>query len=306
MALPDFNKYKYIMFVDASGDDGYKFKNTSSDGSSYSFVVSCFVTTPQDLEYNNHILLNMKHAIFVKPEQEIKSTVLKRHRNADYVYMEMKKLRGFAYSLIADKRLLQTAPENYKNDFEEMSIIAKNHLSGITHLFPYIALRNSGNLSICDKVLIVIDNMKKREMDSIKNIISEVPHEQYDLIFRDSKDKDFTLIQIADIFAGTVRNYYENCLPLKLHNQYCKACCLLIINNTKGAMLGKCFDRKAQKLYMPYVSDKRFNIVISFHKEKGEKNGLGSSLVILPVSQMFYFTYIDCHIHQTRPWKHSH
>ncbi len=34
MALPDFKKYKYIMFVDASGDDGYKFKNTSSDGSS--------------------------------------------------------------------------------------------------------------------------------------------------------------------------------------------------------------------------------------------------------------------------------
>lgn len=29
----DLNHYKYIMFVDASGDDGYSFKETSSAGS---------------------------------------------------------------------------------------------------------------------------------------------------------------------------------------------------------------------------------------------------------------------------------
>ena len=45
-----------------------------------------------------------------------------------------------------------------------------------------------------------------------------------DLIFRDSKDKNFPLIQIADIFAGTIRTYNENCLPLKAHNKYCKIC----------------------------------------------------------------------------------
>ena len=53
---------------------------------------------------------------------------------------------------------------------------------------------------------------------------SGAPKEQYDLIFRDSKDKNFPLIQIADIFAGTIRTYNENCLPLKAHNQYCKIC----------------------------------------------------------------------------------
>lgn len=144
--------------------------------------------------------------------------------------------------------------------------------------------------------------MKKREMDSIKSILADAPQEQYDLIFRDSKDKDFSLIQIADVFAGTVRSYYESCLPLKIHNQYCKACCSLILKNKKGAMLGKCFDNKAKKLYLPYVSDTKFNIVIHFHKGKNSNNALGSSLLILPVHQMLYFTYIDCHIFQTRSW----
>ena len=302
MALPDFGKYKYIMFVDASGDDGYKFKNSSNEGSSYSFVVSCFVTTPQELEHNKQILLNMKHAIFIKPEQEIKSTALKRHRNAQSVYFEMENLHGFAYSLVADKRLLQAAPENYKDEIEEMSFIAKHHLSGITHLFPFIALRNSNLLSKNDKVLIVIDNMKKREMDSIKNLLLEVPQEQYDLTFRDSKDKDFSLIQVADIFAGTIRNYYESCLPLKTHNQYCQACFSLIIKNKKGSMLKKCFDKKAKKLYLPYVSDTKFNTVVSFHKEKNSNRSFGRTFLILPANQLIYFFYIDCHIFQTRPW----
>lgn len=107
MALPDFNNYKYILFVDASGDDGYKFGEKRNDGSSFSFVVSCFVTEPKNLEYNKNILLEMKQSLFIKPEQEIKSTALKRHKNADAAYEVFSKLKGFAYSLVADKNLLK-------------------------------------------------------------------------------------------------------------------------------------------------------------------------------------------------------
>lgn len=307
MALPDFDSYKYIMFVDASGDDGYKFKKSSSEGSSYSFVVSCFVTTPQELSYNKQILLNMKKAIFVRPEQEIKSTALKRHKNADLVYKEMSHLHGFAYSLVADKRLLQNASADYDSIWDEISFVAQSELSGVTHLFPYIVLRNSERLSENDKVLIVIDNMKKREMNSIREILSDDPPEHYDLVFRDSKDKNFSLIQIADIFAGTIRTYYENCLPLKLHNQYCKACSTLILNNRKGIMLGKCFDKKSKKLYLPYVTDFKFNTVMYLHKdelsESFSETGCGDHFIIFPLSQLLYFTYIDCHIFQARPWE---
>lgn len=304
MALPDFEKYKYIMFVDASGDDGYKFKSTSSDGSSYSFVVSCFVTTPQELEYNKQILLDMKQAIFVKPEQELKSTALKRHKNADAVYAEMKNLHGFAYSLVTDKRILQTIPDNPGVKHLDIESYIKNDLSGATHVFPYIALQNSNILSENDKILIVIDNMKKREMDSIKNILAGAPKEQYDLIFRDSKDKNFPLIQIADIFAGTTRAYYENCLPLKTHNQYCKICFSSLRSKAGNSnLIGKCANKKIKKLYTPYVSDKRFNLVAHFHKSENNFADLGTRFIIVPFKQLEYFAYIECHIFKKRFWK---
>lgn len=102
----NINKYKYIMFVDASGDDGYVFRETSNSGSSYSFVVSCFMTKPEDYAHNINVLLSMKKAMFVKPEQEIKSTALRRSRYSDRVYDELQNLKGTCFSLIADKKLI--------------------------------------------------------------------------------------------------------------------------------------------------------------------------------------------------------
>lgn len=282
------------MFVDASGDDGYKFKDTSSDGSSYSFVVSCFVTTPADLEFNKQTLLQTKDVLCVKHNQEIKSTALKRHRNADSAYETLSHLKGFAYSLIADKRLLQkTLPDNTL-EFRSLSIMAKNDLSGITHTFPFFSLSNSQLINQHDKVLIVIDNMKKREMESIKSLMSGFSSEQYDLTFRDSKDKDFTLIQVADIISGTIRTYYENCLPLSTHNQYCRACATLLKTHKTNSMTKICAGKRQRKFYVPYITNKNFNTVLLFHKHSQSKVTVGEHFLILPVEQLLSFMYLEC------------
>lgn len=299
MAIPNFNNYKYIMFVDASGDDGYKFKATSSDGSSYSFVVSCFVTEPQNLEYNNQILMEMKRSLFIKPEQEIKSTALKRHRNANAAYTVMSKLKGFSYSLIADKKLIDKAVPSPENKFRELTLVAQQDLSGVTHVFPYLSLRTSSLITDNDKILIVIDNMKKREMDSIKSILSTSNLDNYDLIFRDSKDKNFSLIQIADIMAGTIRTYYESCLPLSTHNYYCFNCFSLVIRKRINNLITKCKDKKSHKLYAKYISDFKFNTVIKFHQHENTSIELGEHLIMLPVEQLTYFYYIKCLIFKT-------
>lgn len=299
MAIPNFNDYKYIMFVDASGDDGYKFKATSNDGSSYSFVVSCFVTKPQDLEYNNQILNEMKHSLFIKPEQEIKSTALKRHRNANAAYTVMSKLKGFSYSLIADKRMIHKITPDPNMEFRELSLVAQHDLSGITHVFPYVSLCSSRLVTDNDKILIVIDNMKKREMDSIKSILSTEDLNKYDLIFRDSKDKDFSLIQIADIMAGTIRTYYESCLPLSVHNYYCFNCFSSAKRGRRNSLLAKCTDKKSHKLYTKYISDYKFNTVIKFHQHKDTSIEFAEHLIMLPVEQLIYFTYIKCLIFKT-------
>jgi len=293
MPLPNFAKYKYIMFVDASGDDGYKFKETSNEGSSFSFVVSCFVTTPQDLEHNQQVLLNMKHALFIKPEQEIKSTALKRHRNASAVYSEMTHLKGFAYSLIADKKLIRDAIPDPTNELHVLTLIAQQDLSGITHTFPYLSLYSSNLVSNTDNILIVIDNMKKREMESIKSILSTQNVGNYDLIFRDSKDKNFTLIQIADIMAGTIRNYYEKCLPIGKHNRYCRLCFSSLAKHKPNSITFKC-KTKENKLYKPFISDTNFNTVLLFHQHNDTDLSLGEHFIILPVEHSFYFMYIAC------------
>ena len=296
----DLNHYKYIMFVDASGDDGYSFKETSSAGSSFSFVVSCFMTTPEDYEHNKSVLLNMKKAMFVKPEQEIKSTALRRNRNSNKVYEELKNLKGISFSIIADKKLIKKCPPLANEDFFQLTQIAYNDLSGITHTYPYLALSQSGLISDDDKVLIVIDNMKKREMDSIEQILcTEASADKYDLIFRDSKDKNFPLIQIADIMAGTIRHYYEDCLPIGNHNRYCKLCV-----HTKSQRLNNlkamCANKKGKKLDAPYIHDERFNIVIRFHQSPGTFSGLGQNIVIIPIDQLIYFMYIECLILQNK------
>lgn len=293
----DIDSYKYIMFVDASGDDGYTFRETSSAGSSYSFVVSCFMTTPGNFEYNKNILENMKRAMFVKPEQEIKSTALLRHRCADKVYTELSKLNGIAFSIIADKRLIRENKIIPGDKFYSLTQLAYNDLSGITHVFPYAVLHGSDLISESDRVLIVIDNMKKREMDNIRKLL-EVEHSynpKYDLIFRDSKDKNFPLIQIADVMAGTIRNYYEERLSLSQHNKYCMMCLRSASNNSrKHSVALMCKTKRGKKLFIPHITNEKFNTVVRFHPSRDNVNKLGSSFVIVPVNQMMYFMYIFC------------
>lgn len=293
--------YNYIMFVDASGDDGYKFKEHSSDGSSFSFVVSCFVTTPNELDYNKQILLDMKQALYIKPEQEIKSTALKRHRFASKAYEKMKELHGIAFSLIADKRLIKDAHPNTQLEFRELTILAQNDLSGITHTYPYFALNQSNILTATDRVLIVIDNMKKREVESIEKILANNFSKNYDLIFRDSKDKNFSLIQIADIMAGTIRTYYENSLPLKTHNHFCRMC-VTSTNHYKGNITNLpshilcCTKKHNKKHYKPYISNFNTNIVLSFHKREKDNE---LQFMIIPMEQFVNFMFIKCLITKT-------
>lgn len=75
----EFQNYNYIMFVDASGDDGFNFKEKSCDGSSFTFVSSCFVVKPEDIAHNEAVLNEMKAALNLPVEKELKSTTLKRH-----------------------------------------------------------------------------------------------------------------------------------------------------------------------------------------------------------------------------------
>lgn len=195
--------------------------------------------------------------------------------------------------------MIDKAVPSPENKFRELTLVAQQDLSGVTHVFPYLSLRTSSLITDNDKILIVIDNMKKREMDSIKSILSTSNLDNYDLIFRDSKDKNFSLIQIADIMAGSIRTYYESCLPLSTHNYYCFNCFSLVIRKRINNLITKCKDKKSHKLYAKYISDFKFNTVIKFHQHENTSIELGEHLIMLPVEQLTYFYYIKCLIFKT-------
>lgn len=238
----------------------------------------------------------MKQALSIRPAQELKSTSLCRHRHAAKAYEMLPRLRGFAFSLIADKRRLADAPRESDPALFNIDSLARADLSGVTHTFPYFALHNSTRVSGDDRILIVIDNMKKREMDSIRSILSDPCYSDYDLIFRDSKDASYTLIQIADVIAGTVRRYYESTLPLRTHNFYCKACFSAAAHGRTIPMSASCRRYTNKKLYSPYLSDFRFNAVLALHEDEYISTILGDTFVILPCTLTSYYSYIGCMI----------
>ena len=105
----DINIFDYdkLVFVDASGDDGFSFREKSGDGSSFTFVVSCLVIEPCDFEYNCNILNQMKDTLNIPRERELKSTTLKRHRFSQNVYEKLANIKGDVFSFVAFKKALQ-------------------------------------------------------------------------------------------------------------------------------------------------------------------------------------------------------
>lgn len=127
-----------------------------------------------------------------------------------------------------------------------------------------LSLFDSELVTMQDNILVVIDNMKKREMESIRSILSDFDCNNFDLIFRDSKDKDFTLIQIADILAGTIRDYYETSLPISSHNRYCGFCTKTANKMNSNRPFAKCKDKKFKKFIFPILVTKNSTLLFLY------------------------------------------
>jgi hypothetical protein len=89
------------------------------------------------------------------------------------------------------------------------------------------------------RVFIAVDVMKKVEMDGVSEIIKNMNKfgvnidgkqviSNYNLKFKDSKSKDCTLIQAADIFAGIIRSSFEDIYINFSRLPRCKTCFNLI------------------------------------------------------------------------------
>ncbi|MBQ2803116.1 MAG: DUF3800 domain-containing protein [Lachnospiraceae bacterium] len=286
----DIYSYEKIIFVDASGDDGFSFRETSGDGSSFTFVVSCLAIDPADFEYNCNILNQMKDALHLPHTSELKSTTLRRHRFARDAYKELDNIKGNVFSLVAFKKELQNSPNPIDRELCDTST---KELSGLVHSFPVYVLTETKFLPEGARVLIVIDHLKQAEAEAIEKSYDNLGISKAidcDTIYRDSKSEKFPLIQLADALCGSVRNYFEKTLTSPLDIQlYCKACDL----TQRAPCRAKGPALKAWKK-IQFTEQER--IVLQLHKNQLLYNDIMLAAInTLPLQLFKRYKYINCY-----------
>lgn len=285
----DIYSYEKIIFVDASGDDGFSFRETSGAGSSFTFVVSCLAINPEDFEYNCNILDQMKDALNLPRTSELKSTTLRRHRFADDAYKILNNIKGDVFSLVALKKELQQSINPLDKELCETSSKA---LSGLVHSFPVYALGKTNTLPKGTHALIVIDHLKQTEAEAIKNTYDNLGiHDliDCDTIYRDSKSEKFPLIQLADALCGSVRNYFEKTLTGLDIQHYCKGC--------EHFPRPLCTKGSALKAWRKIQFTESEHIVLGLHRNRIMNNDIMLVAInTLPLPFYKRYGYINCYL----------
>lgn len=193
------NIFDYIMYVDASGDDGFNFDN----GSTTCYAASSFLVKQEDVVYNLNILSQIKNIVGCKQTDEVKYSKLRRHRRAKDAFPLLSDLKGEVASYVV-----------FKKEVDQAQYRGNKNMSVVCH---YMALRTleKYDFPAGSRVLIAIDHMKHTEevplnyvigANTSKNVSSNI---DLSVVFKDSKDADFLLIQIADLLCGITREHFE-------------------------------------------------------------------------------------------------
>ena len=183
----------YLMYIDASGDDGYKF----GEGSSDCYVASAFLMLESDKDHNLGILASIKKLMGAKNTDEVKYSKLRRHPRRDEIHNLLRDTKGWLYSQVIFKK-------NYP----------MSTMGAVSHTLAILSIREHFESFADVHVDMVIDRMKKPEEDGVSYLLGN--HEllndfpSHTLLFRDSKAKNFELIQLADVFSGLTRCYFEH------------------------------------------------------------------------------------------------
>ena len=184
------------MYVDASGDDGFQFNN----GSSLCYVAAALLVKQKDVEHNLSILGQIKQIVGCKSTDEVKYSRIRRHKRADEALSLLQNIRGNLSCFVIFKK--EVNPSDYSGN-KLMSICC--HVMALKSFSHYHFTRPN-------KVLVAIDRMKQTEEEPIKTLLEDnnvKPSYDSTVIFRDSKDANFLLIQIADLLCGAIREHFE-------------------------------------------------------------------------------------------------
>ncbi len=199
------NDFEYLAFVDASGDDGFKFE----DGSSPCFVGCLLITKISDRSHNIKILDEVKKIGKIQDQVELKWKSFKKRK--DNRFKALRKLcdlkSNLVFSVAFKKRITE---QSYINDPNKL-------LTSFIHEFCLDTVFRTC-LKTDKKAYIYIDRMKPVEQKNVKalakyttnddGVIVETEHNEKVIIsYVDSKAEK--LIQAADFFSGALRSFFE-------------------------------------------------------------------------------------------------
>lgn len=281
---------KYLAYVDGSGDDGFSFSDINGQGSSSCFTVAVFVSKVEDINHNIDVLNQCKTlAGHQDYNSELKYTRVRRHYNAEKIMGTMtSKIKGELFVFNAFKR-------------RDMDPSQKPYLTAICHTFPIEKLpgfyQDTAN-SFC----VVVDRMKKVEQDGVVSILdrSDSPvSQEISLCYMDSKDANTPLLQVADYFAGMMREAFESAYDDSKVFESIR-CCQVCFKSKLYARAyrepSRCLYRK-RKLKLPKTTVKNFTSAKRIlYRGRNSDGIILNGITCMPTDYSLRFSFIDCRL----------
>lgn len=286
------NDIKYIMYVDASGDDGFDFREMRGDGSSPCYTVAAFATAIEDIPHNIEVLNNAKKLLGHQDNKsELKYTKVRRHRKSEEIHNEiLDNLKGTLFIFNAFKK-------------RDLDMSDKPFLSSLCHYLPIKVLSDSYH-DEAENFCIVVDHMKTFEEKGVSFML-ESDTDGYNLekqiCYMDSKDADARLIQIADFFSGLYRNFFESIYNNPDEFRKCLYSCPPCIdrfNRNRGSKY-KCLFSKSGIHLTPQISiyiSKSLRIVL---KDSKYSFAVSCGIGAYPIRLGKAIEFIDCKLNSS-------
>ena len=191
------SNYQQLIFIDDSGDPGFKLKR----GSSQLFVIACIIfDSPISAEYTAASLKMLKEQMGWKQEREFKF-----HRANDeqkrLFFTTVKKHDFKIRAIVVNKEKI--AEPNLKKSESFYSYVIQKVLDDYKGMkMARISLDGSGN-----------KNFRKKSTTKIRQTINKGSRRMTEFRLIDSKDS--VLIQLADMAAGAIHAKYDKTKHLK-------------------------------------------------------------------------------------------
>lgn len=212
------NTEKYNAYVDASGDNGFKFNKDSS----ICYSVAVFICKESDEPWNKDVLYNIKKLLGVKPTDEIKYSRVRRHKYSSESHKLISEVRGTLISWISFKRKLD--PSKF--------------FTSVIHTFPIEKVPQVVGTNHVGTIY--IDRMKMpeemgvhylTELETATTIETDNGTVRIGQKVKFEDSKKIKLIQLADFYAGAIRYFFEeydkrtiklpcnNCISLRIKSK---------------------------------------------------------------------------------------